>query len=411
MSNIGDYGIITSLNSMIYTNVSSFSPLGKMNVQKQHNVMSIRFDTNTILSYDDYSYTNTGISVDPNSACLALTSNSDTIQFQSKKRAYYESGRNVEIVFNAKLYDSQNINSVTKVGLYDNNNGIFIGYDGSINDVYIGIRSNTSGSPIDTIVPRTSFNRNTLIGYNFANIQQFKIDVLWNMLFRFSVISNGKIIIVHEQFFTNTSILPFVQSFCLPFRCECITTAGIQNLFLLNASVDIDGGYNLVKRSFNLNNPDFKNRTINSDGVPIIAIRINPTYNNSTIRIKSIEMTSYNTGGAQNVVCWFYGMIYYYDADNGLTINGGSTHTIQDSISEFVVEPDSVSYGPVPKQLVNKFMASGPNTNFSDTVEITVKDNEISSTLSGNSDYFVLFGKTNTDKTEVYYNVVVEEIY
>lgn len=423
MSINGDYAIITAIdgsnnnlntinttiNDIDYIQNSTFSLLGQVNEQQQYNIMSMKFDTNTILSYNNYSYTNTGVSVDVNSSSLFLSSNANTIQFQSKKRVYYESGKNTSIIFNAKLYEIINANSMTRFGLYDNNNGIYIGYNGI--DIYVAIRSNTTGTPNDTIIPRISFNKNILSGFDFTKLQQFKIDVMWNTFFRLSVLNNGKLLIAHEQYFNNISTVPFLQSYSLPFRTECLSTIGTQNLYLLNMNVYIDGGNSQVKRTFNLNNPDFKNRTINTDGVPIIAIRINPIYNNSTIRIKSIEMSNFNTGGVNNQVCWFYGMILYYDADNGLAINGGTTHMLQDSIAEYIVEPDSISYVGTPKQLLNKFMASGPNTNFAEIVKNNFIDNEISTTLSGNSDYFVLFGKTNTDKTEVYYNVVIEEIY
>lgn len=391
---------LQSLNTNIN---NSYSALGKINVSNSYEVLASYFDTN-FLDFQDYSYTSTGVSINTNTSTLVLASSANTKQFQTKLRMYYEPSKTQTIYFTTRLYDTVNINSNTRIGFYDNDNGIYIGYNGVTNDIQLVRRTKTSGVVVDNIIPRTSFNINTLSGYNFQNFQLFKLEALWfgYAFFKLSIIDNGQIIPVHQEFFTNNSTVPYTQSISLPFFAECISTAGTQNLYITCFSGSIQDGYDKISRTININN-GVALRSITTAEVPIIAIRINSSFSKARIKIKGIELYNTNTP-ANSTTQWLGRMLY---ADGGLSITGGTFVSQTNSVTEYNLGVTAFT-ATVQRQIFNNYSVSS----LRDSSDIVPFDNEIGFCLIANaSDVFLLSAITSNGTVTVGYNIVVQELY
>lgn len=394
-----------SLTSMNYVLSNSFSSLGRLYVQNPYEVIQMKFDTNNQLDFYDYSYTNAGVSVNNNTSTLELVSTgAQTRQFQTKNKAYYEAGKSTEIYFTARLFDATNANSETRIGLFDNNDGLFIGYNGATNDIQIVRRTSTSGSVVNNVIPRTSFNLNTLNGFDFSKFQVFHIHFLYlgYAYFHFALIHNGQIIKFHEEFFTNNSTVPYLKSPSLPFRAECITTVGTQTLRSTCASVNIESGYDLVQKSFNINNGLVLKTVTNAETV-LLLIRINPTFNKASIRIKKVEIA--NTTTTANQTVRIAGYILFADSAT-ITPVGGTFVSLNSSVAEYNITATGLTYAGIRKQIYSTYQI----TSARDENVINPLDNEINFGLTS-SDYFYLTAQTSAGTCTINFNVNIEESY
>lgn len=392
---------LTNLNTILN---NTYSNLGKLNISKSFEILASYFDTN-FLDFQDYSYTSTGVSINVNTSTLILASSANTKQFQTKVRMYYEPSKIQTIYFTTRLYDTVNINSNTRCGFYDPNNGLFVGYNGATNDIQFVRRTNTSGIVVDNIIPRTSFNINTLNGYDFTKFNLFKIEALWfgYAFIRLSIVDNGQLIPVHQEFFTNSQTAPYTKSISLPFMAECISSSGTQNLYITCFSGSIQDGYDKISRTININNGVVL-RTITTTNTPIIAIRVNSAFSKARIKIKGIEL--YNTNTSANQTTQWLGSMLYADG-GGLTITGGTFINQNNSVTQYNLGVTAFT-ATVQRQIFNNYSVSSVR----DSSDIVPFDNEISFCLIANaSDVFLLSAITSNGTVTVGYNITVQELY
>jgi len=156
-------------------------------------------------------------------------------------------------------------NLTRRLGYYNDENGLFFQQAGTV--VGVGLRTSTSGSPVDTVVPQSSWNLDRLDGscaltpvYRCAKtsnpsgitldttkVQLFTIDFLWQGVgrVRYGLQLNGRTVYVHEVMNSNVKPTVFIGSPSLPIRYEIVNT-GISTggtLKQICVSVDSEGGY------------------------------------------------------------------------------------------------------------------------------------------------------------------------
>ena len=137
------------------------------------------------------------------------------------------------------------------VGLFDSANGIFFSMiDGVMNAV---IRSSTSGSPDDTAVVQTSWNKDTLDGsgpsgvtLDFTKCQISFIDFEWLGVgrVRMGFVIDGLFIVAHEFLHANSVTGVYMSTPNLPLRYELINdgSAAETTLDHICSSVISEGG-------------------------------------------------------------------------------------------------------------------------------------------------------------------------
>jgi hypothetical protein len=169
---------------------------------------------------------------------------------QTKMRFNYQPGKSQLILLTSRL--SAIPTGVTaSVGLFDDDNGVFFSViDGVMNAV---IRSSTSGSAVDTAVPQTSWNKDTMDGNGPSGVtidptkgQIMFIDMEWLGLgrCRMGFVIGGLFIVAHEFLHANSVTGVYMSTPNLPLRysIENDGTAAETTLDHICSTVISEGG-------------------------------------------------------------------------------------------------------------------------------------------------------------------------
>jgi hypothetical protein len=154
-----------------------------------------------------------------------------------------------------------------RIGIYDNANGYFLGYNGTT----FGMTYRTNG--VDTFVPRASFNGETALGaatslftrnqapeaLDPTKLNEYRIRGGFGGGMTLEVLSaDGRWVILHTLRTLNLAASPFIQSTLLPIRMEVTKTAtSTQNLVMTSTTWDAG----TVEDPSNFAQEDLKGRT------------------------------------------------------------------------------------------------------------------------------------------------------
>ena len=181
--------------------------------------------------YGDITATGGTIAVNSTSSQLVLTTNttSGSLAQRTTHEYYpYTPGIGSEVLISAQVGDTGKSNVVRRWGLYDDNDGVYFELSGS--SFYVGVRTSTSGTPVDTKVSQSVFNGDRL---EDANINSYLLDVSKYNLYwvdyqwlgvgkiRFGTYSpDGTKIILHTVKNPNANVVPYMSRGSLPLRIE-----------------------------------------------------------------------------------------------------------------------------------------------------------------------------------------------
>lgn len=140
-----------------------------------------------------------------------------------------------------------------RVGLFDDNNGVFFSVDDTT--LNMNIRSNTTGTPTLTTVAQSAWNGDKLNGTGASGItldttktQIFFMDLEWLGvgIVRTGFVLNGSYVICHTFYNANFQTTVYMTTATLPVRYEIIntgTTASSSSMTQICSSVMSEGGY------------------------------------------------------------------------------------------------------------------------------------------------------------------------
>lgn len=167
----------------------------------------------------------------------------------SNRTLRYAIQREAHIAFNAHFTTPTSANSYQRYGLYDVNNGLFLGYEG----LTFGITYRSGGSDIFTSI--ANFNKDKLNGssgskftrdhvpeaVDFTKGNAFRIRFGRSSRVNFEIYSpDGNWIAFHIIKLPNSSTYPVLQSSTLPYRAEVSKTgADATDLKILTQSIDV----------------------------------------------------------------------------------------------------------------------------------------------------------------------------
>lgn len=167
----------------------------------------------------------------------------------SNRTLRYAVQREAHMAFPAAFTTPTHASSFQRHGLYDANNGFFIGYEG----LTFGITIRKAG--VDTFVSKANFNKDKLNGTSgsefkrdgipeaiiLTDLNDFRIRFGRSAKVNFEVLSpDGDWIVFHIIKFPNTSRTPAIESSVLPFTIEVSKTAAdATDLEIITTSVDV----------------------------------------------------------------------------------------------------------------------------------------------------------------------------
>lgn len=166
------------------------------------------------------------ISWDTNSRALLLTnttsSNSHT-SHTSHTYHHYFAGSSHLFIGTLALGDTGKANLMREWGMFDDKNGLYFMLDGTT--LGVGIRSNATGSVVDTFIPQSSWNKDKANG---TGPSQMTLDVTKNNIYwidvqwlgagrvRFGTYYNGQRVTLHEYYHGNNYSVPITAMGSLP---------------------------------------------------------------------------------------------------------------------------------------------------------------------------------------------------
>ena len=149
---------------------------------------------------------------------------------QSKRYINYEPGKS-QLVYLTGVLGEQKQGVIKRLGLYEDNNGLF--FELSENGMAVVIRSSTSGNKVDTKTAQQDWNIDSMDGTGPSGIdldptkvQLFMIDFQWLGVgqVRFGFVHEGQIHFVHKANFTNNADTVYMGTPDLPVRYEVENT-------------------------------------------------------------------------------------------------------------------------------------------------------------------------------------------
>ncbi len=180
---------------------------------------------------------------------MSVNAGSQTITRQSRMYAQYQPGKSLCIRMTGVINGSSNASTTTsRIGYFDNNNGLFFEYSNNL--MYIVERNNS----VDTKIVQTSWNIDPLNGNGVSGVTiPFNYNIIYYIEFAFLGVGHvrmgfyydGVLYIAHILRHT-TLTYPYILSPNLPVRYMISSTGGSGSLVCTCASVQSEGGYNLI---------------------------------------------------------------------------------------------------------------------------------------------------------------------
>lgn len=219
-------------------------------------------------------------------SALALTLSDGTNGAKSRLRTHdqvrYQSGAPSCIEITGYQSNSGVANQVRRLGIFDDEDGVFFQTKGTTN--YLVLRSSSDGSTGDDEVQQSSWNVSTYPGLDITKGNRFRFVIAWLGVEGIQCFING--VHVHTFSFANTLARPYMKSATLPISAEIVNTAaasaGGTLTYICSSARILNGGDYALK-------PMVYSRAttgVAATLVPLYSIRINATVNTVNSRVQ-----------------------------------------------------------------------------------------------------------------------------
>lgn len=241
----------------------------------------------------------------------------DSVIRESKRVFTYQPGKSL-LVLNTFSMAEPDENLTQRVGYYGANNGIYL--ESSNNEIYMVLRSSSSGSLVETKIPQSQWNIDKFDGTDdeyssgtvafSTGLDVTKSNIIWTEIEWLGVgdvvcgfVGDGKLIPAHSFRHPNrASDTTYMTTATLPIRYEIFTTgntvATTSTMKQICSSVLSEGGYEKVSQMKVARNSSAKN--ISTDFIPLVTIRLKSTRLDSVILLKEFNILGITSGGTAN---------------------------------------------------------------------------------------------------------------
>ena len=246
-------------------NQGAVDTFGKIMISQSYNDIDLQFfrdDPNNILTVTT---TGSGATAATQSGYAQFSAGTGTtgatLKAVSLDKTHYHSGGELYCMFTAAFIRAGDANTFQRIGLYDLNNGFYIGYEGTTFGVTV--RNNFPGSA-DTQTAKASWNVDTLTGGStskftrngtpeainlaLSNIYRIRFGWLGAACVRFEVASpDGEWVLFHIIRQPNSAAIPHIANADLPMTLELSKLSGNAVNYQINtncwgAGIQYDSG-------------------------------------------------------------------------------------------------------------------------------------------------------------------------
>lgn len=281
-----------------------------------------------------------GGSISTNDALLVISSgtaaNGDGL-IESKQSLRYIAGHEAYAFFTT-VFSKPKTNSKLQAGLYEENNGFYIGFDGlefGFMRLRAGVEHWISIDDFDTDIKSGNNEYGYKFDYSKGNIWKISYGYLGFANITLEVLCTcGNWLRVHTIDYPNTSPETHIANTYLPLRARALNDGNTSDVSVKIGSVSagiVDGGNSKVTdRRFGASVPA---KATSTDTI-VVAFRNKSTFNSITNRIPALlERVALSTDGAQNVTIELW---------KGATLTGAETWTDADVNSTLEYSTDAV---------------------------------------------------------------------
>lgn len=269
----------------------------------------------------------------------------DSVSIKSDKFHPTSSEQGLYTEFILQIGDEGKDNVTRRGGLYYESNGFFLELEDG--NMYFAIRSNGTGSVVDTYIPQSEFNVDKLDGtgpslysLNITNINKYWMDYSPFNRIRFGTFdATGNRVIMHVEVIGNDSPNPRVNSSALPINFEIFntnSTASPSNMTIHQAIVSVEGCPEWRKRKFEKSSDEVL--VTSNEWTPIISIKPDDIHdgsiNRSLAKLQHMTVTSVTSadGSIDGRI-----KIEIFETAN----LSGATFSIQKEDATFLVDTDA----------------------------------------------------------------------
>lgn len=265
------------------------------------------------------------------------STNGNSCARQTYEYFQYHPGKSQLVVLTGVL-GAKATNVRKRLGYFSTNNGIFFEQDGS--NLKVVLRTNTSGSPVDTAVNQSSWNIDKLDGtrpsdmtFDESKANIFWIDLQWLGVgrVRLGIVSeSGQNVTCHEFQNANVNTSVYMTSANLPVRYEITNTgtaSGATSLKQICSTVMSEGGISDKDVYVFTANSNVTARTVSSRR-SVLSIRAKSTINSITNRSKIVPINFELTADTNNAL-WelVYNPTFTTESGNLTWTDADSTHS------------------------------------------------------------------------------------
>jgi len=203
---------------------------------------------------------------------------------QTKTVQRYIPGRTAEASFAFRFTDTE-AGIRKRIGMFDDQNGLFLEQMGD--ELAFVIRSNASGSVVDTRITQANWNQNKLDGTavngvtldpTMRQIVIFEYEWYGAGMAELKFVIDDHPISVHKQFHGNRQELPWMGTPFVPFRCEIenvSATIGTHSLHQSSNSFMLEGATGLLGVAVSISSPITGTRLgVANSWYPVLSIRL-----------------------------------------------------------------------------------------------------------------------------------------
>lgn len=319
---------------------------------------------------------------------------------QTFRRFNYQPGKSMLFVMTSILGTAAT-GIKRKVGMFDDRNGIF--FDQLSTGMGVTVRTYTSGSAVDTRISQSSWNIDKMDGtgvsgvnLDFSKCQIMFADFEWLGVgrVRFGFFVDGKPYYCHEVLNANNVSLVYMSTPNIPLRYEIENdgTGGVASLTHICSTVISEGGLKDTGFPFGITRSTTPLTTLNNTDIyPLFALRLNSSYQTSSIKILDLS-----------IVCTSTSAFQYYLLLNP-TVTGTALSFTQVTNSSIDAQSNTTNATTVSGG-TTLFCATDNQANTTSGISSVLNsDFYLGSSIAGVSDILVLGVQRLTGTTETFY--------
>ena len=288
---------------------------------------------------------------------VGTTANAEVIR-ETVKVFSYQPGKSL-LIMNSFAMNTPKANVRQRIGFFGKDNGIYFENDGTTN--YFVLRSNTSGTIVETKVPQSEWSVDKFNGTGYSSqsggsehssgLDVSKTNILWMDIewlgvgdVRCGFIVDGKMVTAHIFHNDNVNLQPYMTTATLPLRVEIkntgVTTSNSTMKQICNTVIS-EGGYALYGTQQAVQTPV---------ATPVDLTNAGTYYNLISLRLKSSPdrldavaiLTAISLLGITN------NAVYNWQVRSNGTTNGGTWVSVGDYSSvEYKIDGGTIDGGRI----------------------------------------------------------------